>query len=127
MSDFKIPYETRRRKCSADDVPKCEQPTTATKFDDGKPPLSLLPRRALEEEALVLAHGAEKYGMNNWRKGMAFSRLADACLRHVYAFLDGEDKDEESGLSHLAHARCCLGFLLEYEGRRLGTDDRFGR
>ncbi len=108
---------------AVDQIKNCE----AVKFDDGKAPLSLLPRRALEEEALVLAHGAKKYGTHNWRKGMKFSRLADACLRHIYAFLDGEDKDEESGLSHLAHARCCLAFLLEYEGRRLGTDDRFAR
>ena len=99
----------------------------ATKHDTGKPPLGLLPRRALEEEAKVLAFGADKYGLHQWRKGMGFSRLADAALRHIYAFLDGEDTDPETGLSHLAHARCSLGFLLEYEGKRVGTDDRFGR
>ena len=30
-------------------------------------------------------------------------------------------------MSHLAHARCCLAFLLEYEGKKIGTDDRFKR
>lgn len=99
----------------------------AKKFDEGKPPLSLISRTALEEEAKVLAFGATKYGTHNWRKGMDFSRLVDAALRHIYAFADGEDKDKETGLSHLAHARCCLAFLLEYEGKSVGTDDRYGR
>lgn len=99
----------------------------AIKYDMGKPPLGLISRTALEQEAMVMAFGAKKYGMHNWRKGMDFSRLADAALRHVYAFLDGEDKDQETGLSHLAHARCCLAFLLEYEGKRIGTDDRYKR
>lgn len=99
----------------------------AIKFDTGKPPLSLIPRTALEEEAKVMAFGAGKYGRDNWRGGMDFSRLMDATLRHVYAFADGEDKDKETGLSHLAHARCCLAFLLEYEGKKIGKDDRYGR
>lgn len=106
---------------------KLDAPEQAAKFDAGKPPLSLISRTALEEEAKVMAFGAEKYGRDNWRKGMDFSRLADAALRHVYAFVDGEDKDKETGLSHLAHARCCLAFLLEFEGKSIGTDDRFGR
>lgn len=99
----------------------------ALKKDDGKPPLGLISRIALEEEAKVMAFGAAKYGTHCWRKGMDFSRLGDAALRHVFAFMDGEDKDAETGLSHLAHARCCLAFLLEYEGKKIGTDDRFGR
>lgn len=99
----------------------------AVKFDAGKPPLGLISRTALEEEAKVMAYGVSKYGTHNWRAGMDFSRLMDAALRHVYAFADGEDLDKETGLSHLAHARCCLAFLLEYQGKSLGTDDRFGR
>lgn len=99
----------------------------AVKFDAGKPPLCLISRTALLEEAKVMQFGVEKYGTHNWRGGMDFSRLMDAALRHVYAFADGEDLDKESGLSHLAHARCCLAFLLEYQGKKIGTDDRYGR
>lgn len=64
-----------------------------SKFDAGKPPLSLISRTALEEEARVMAFGKDKYGEHQWRGGMNFSRLMDAALRHVYAFADGEDKD----------------------------------
>ena len=99
----------------------------AIKFDAGKPPLGLISRIALEEEAKVMEFGKQKYGTHNWRQGMDFSRLMDAMLRHTYAFADGEDLDPETGLSHLAHARCCAAFLLEYQGRKVGTDDRFKR
>lgn len=94
------------------------------KFDLGKPPLSLLPRAALEAEAQVLAYGANKYGRDNWRLGMDHSRLLDACLRHIVAYAEGEDIDPESGLPHLAHARCSLGFLLHYRAAGVGKDDR---
>lgn len=108
-------------------VLKPAAPTEAKKFDGGKPPITLISRTALEEEARVMAHGATKYGRDNWRKGMDFSRLGDAAMRHILAYFDGEDKDPETGLSHLAHARCCLAFLIEYEARKYGKDDRHGR
>ena len=97
----------------------------AVKFDSGKPPIALISRVALEEEARVMAYGEKKYGTHNWRNGMDYSRLLDASLRHILAYADGEDKDPETGLSHLAHARCCLAFLSEYEQRKVGNDDRY--
>jgi hypothetical protein len=84
----------------------------------------MLPRAGLEEIALVLAHGARKYGRDNWRGGMKWSRLYDALLRHVEAFIDGEDLDRETGLPHLAHAGCNIFFLLEYMRLGKGEDDR---
>lgn len=97
----------------------------ALKFDHGKAPLGLISRTAQIEEARVLAFGAEKYARHNWRKGMEWSRLVDAALRHLTAWNEGEDVDPETGISHLAHARCDLGFLIEYQAKQLGTDDRF--
>jgi len=97
---------------------------SGVKFDTGKPPLGLIPRQALIAEAQVLAFGATKYGRDNWRGGMDWSRLTDAALRHLTAFIDGEDVDPETGISHLAHARCCMGFLLAYAELGLGRDDR---
>lgn len=100
---------------------------TAIKHDSDKPHLFLIPRSALEAEARVLGFGALKYGMHNWRQGFDWSRLIDAAMRHIVAFADGEDMDPESGLSHIAHARCMLGFLLSHQLEGLGTDDRFKR
>lgn len=95
------------------------------KFDQGKPRIELIPRSALLEEAAVLTFGAQKYDDDNWRGGMAWRRLIGAALRHTLAFADGEDLDPESGLSHLAHARCCLGFLIEYTSTHTELDDRY--
>ncbi len=101
--------------------------SSAIKHDKGKAPLSLIPFEALEAEALVMRFGAEKYGRDNWRGGMEWTRCIDAALRHIHAFANGEDSDPETGYSHLAHARCCLAFLLAYQVKELGTDDRVGK
>jgi len=99
--------------------------TGALKFDEDKPSMNLLSRIALEETAKVMDFGKEKYNAHNWRKGFAWSRPLSAAMRHIMAFNDGEDKDPESGLSHLAHAACCIMFLLEFEKTHQELDDRF--
>ena len=99
----------------------------AKKFDQGKPPISLISRTALEQEARVMDYGRNKYGAQNWRKGMEWSRAADAALRHIFAFMDGENTDSETGISHIAHARCCLAFLLDMEKNHPELDDRHGK
>lgn len=98
---------------------------SAKKQDLGKPPISMISRTALEAEAYALAFGAQKYDAYNWRKGFKWSRLIDSAMRHLIAFNDGEDLDPESGLTHLAHARCCLAFLLDHYYHQLGEDDRW--
>ena len=98
---------------------------TALKFDDGKLPLHLLSTEAMNQTAAVLQFGADKYAAHNWRKGFAWSRPLAAAMRHITAFNAGEDKDPESGLSHLAHAACCIMFLLEFEKTHKELDDRY--
>lgn len=93
-----------------------EIPATAgVKLDAGKPPMDLLDGLALEEVGRVLDFGATKYAPDNWRKGISKGRLLAAAIRHIYASARGEKKDPESGLSHLAHAMCCLMFALHFE------------
>jgi hypothetical protein len=110
-----------------DSVSKGEKPLSGTKHDSGKPPMELLPGDALVEISKVLGFGAQKYEAFNWVGGFKWGRLAGAALRHVFSWLSGEDKDPETGLSHLAHAACCLIFLITHEKRGLGKDDRCER
>ena len=94
------------------------------KFDTDKLRYDLLPPELLEETARVLTFGAEKYSARNWELGMAWSRPFGAMMRHMWAWWGGEDKDPETGYSHLAHAACCIAFLVAYERRGTGTDNR---
>jgi hypothetical protein len=104
---FELPHYIKfSRECQ-------EEKREGTKNDIEKPALSLLPSSMLLEVGEVLTFGAEKYTAHNWRNGIHLSRLTSAALRHILAFNEGEDMDEESGLSHLAHAICNLAFALE--------------
>jgi hypothetical protein len=91
----------------------------------GKARLDLVPPAAIEQIAQVLTFGAGKYGDNNWCRGARWGRYYSALLRHVFAWWRGENLDPETGLSHLAHAGCCLLFLMEYQRNDWGSDDRF--
>ena len=86
------------------------------KGDSGKPQWGLLPFRAVGEVVQVLTHGAQKYAPDNWRKVPGGRRrYLDAALRHIAAWAMGERLDRDSGLPHLAHAACCVLFLLELD------------
>lgn len=94
------------------------------KFDTGKDPWHLLPWDAARGIVKVLAFGAGKYGDRNWEHGMAWSRPFSALQRHLTAWWEGERCDPETGYSHLWHAGCCMVFLISFEIRGVGTDDR---
>lgn len=94
------------------------------KFDGDKVRLDLIPRMPLWALGRVLTYGAKKYEAWNWSKGMAWSRVYGAAMRHLTQWYDGEEGDEETGFSHLWHAFCCIMFLMVYEDRGIGKDDR---
>lgn len=103
--------------------PVPEKPTFM-KADHGKARYDLLPPEFLEETAKVLEFGARKYDDHNWARGADWGRYFSAMQRHMWAWWGGESDDPETGLTHLAHAACCLSFLMAYEARGLGTDNR---
>lgn len=79
---------------------------------------------ALEELGRVAGYGATKYDKFNFVKGYDWSLSINALFRHLLAFMDGEDYDEENGATHTAsvawHALALTTFLL----RERGNDDR---
>lgn len=86
---------------------------SGVKHDSEKLRLDLLPWDALEPVARVLQFGAKKYDDDNWRKVPdQRRRYFAAALRHLSAWKRGEKIDPESGLPHLAHAACCVLFLI---------------
>lgn len=117
MNTFKEDFEALYHKQS--------DTQTGNKFDDNKVDMSLLSPIALTKIGQVMTYGKKKYSANNWRKGLAWSRVLAAAIRHILSYLGGEDKDSETGLSHIAHAACCLMFLLEFEETHKNLDDRY--
>ena len=87
--------------------------------------ISVLSFTVLLELALAIFEGARKYGKFNWRKdGVRASVYVDACFRHVGAWQEGEEIDEDSGLSHLVKAQACLHILRDAQIRGKMVDDR---
>jgi hypothetical protein len=96
--------------------------------------MDLLPPEFLFATATILTFGAKKYADRNWEQGMKWGRVFGALMRHMWYWWGGKgptttnflfgDTDEETGYSHLWHAACCLAFLISYEERKIGEDDR---
>ena len=107
---------------------------TGIKYDADKVRMDLLPPELLFAVAEILTFGAKKYADRNWEKGMSWGRVYGALMRHLWAWWGGKgpttksflfgDLDAETGKSHLWHAGCCIAFLIAYEERSIGTDDR---
>lgn len=110
------------------------QPKELKKLDQDKVPLQLVPASLMWSVATILAFGAKKYAPRAWEKGMEWSRVYGALLRHLTCWFAGKgptsrsfiwgELDSETKHSHLWHAGCCLAFLIEYEETNVGTDDR---
>lgn len=98
---------------------------SGVKHDQGKTRYELLPPEFLEAVASILTFGAQKYADRNWERGIKYSRVFGALMRHLWAWWRGNNLDDETGKSHLWHAGCCLAFLITYETRNMsGFDDR---
>ncbi|NCC83986.1 MAG: hypothetical protein EOM03_07655 [Clostridia bacterium] len=85
------------------------------KFNDGG--------SVLDELTMAMEYGIAKYDRNNWKKGMEWSRLLDAGMRHGIAILRGEDIDPDSGNTHLAHMLGSIHMLIGNIELGVGTDD----
>lgn len=95
------------------------------RYNENKPLMSLASPLASEGIASILTFGAKKYAKHNWMKGLPYTEVVDSLLRHVSAFLRGEDTDPESGLLHVDHIQCNAMFLSHFiHAGRTDLDDR---
>jgi len=97
----------------------------ALRYNKGKLKWSLVDFKSLESMVRVLEMGAEKYEPWNWKKGMPVSEVSESLLRHMFAFLEGEDNDQESGIDHLGHVLCNAMFLSYIMREKQHYDDRY--
>lgn len=67
-------------------------------------PYDLVPFREIAEAyARVAEKGAKKYSPWNWTLGFTRIQIIGSLLRHTWAYLRGEDHDDETGLLHTDH------------------------
>lgn len=94
-------------------------------FGVRKPSAQFIPPVAIVEESVVMALGAAKYGAFNWQDDpVDATTYYSAAVRHLLQWFSGEDRDSESGASHLAHVRACMAILLDAQASGKLVDDR---
>lgn len=96
----------------------------ALRYNEGKLKWSLIDWKSLEPMVRVLEVGAEKYTPYNWQKGMPVTQISESLLRHMFAFLDGENTDAESKIEHLGHVMSNAMFLIYIMREKPNYDDR---
>jgi hypothetical protein len=101
-----------------------EEKQSGDRFNEGKLKWSLVSFKALEPMVRVLMFGAKKYDAFNWQKGLSYTEICESLLRHVHAFLEGEDNDKESKIEHIGHIMCNAMFLSFMFLFRKDKDDR---
>jgi hypothetical protein len=100
------------------------------KYDSGKPMSGLMLRDfagALTKVAEVSTYGCLKYGSpSGWQRvENGQTRYHDALVRHLLSE-PSQEKDEESGLLHLAHAAWNALAILELKLKEKKDDPRIG-
>ena len=96
----------------------------ALRYNQGKTQWSLVDFDSLEGLVHVLEYGAKKYNKDNWKKGMPVTQVSESLMRHLFAFLRGEDIDPESGCRHISHVMCNTMFLEYILREKPHYDDR---
>lgn len=99
----------------------------ATRHNEGKLKWSLVHFDSFHPMVRVLEFGAEKYSIDNWKKGLYTKEICESMLRHIFAYLNGEDIDGDSKLSHVGHIQANAMFLgymdmnmPEFDNRDIG-------
>lgn len=91
-----------------------------------KVPFGALPWAVVAEAAVGMGEGAVKYGAHNWRTsgGVEAMTYIAGALRHLTAYVMGEDTDAASGLPHVVKAISSLMVLRDAQLNGAAIDNR---
>ncbi len=102
-----------------------KQENPKDQYGKAKVAMELVPATSIIYEALAMADGANKYGPYNWRENEVRAGIyIGAAMRHLSAWYNGEENAEDSGVSHLGHAKACLGIIIDAMECEKLVDDR---
>jgi len=76
-------------------------------LQENKGRFDLLPAYAIDLLAKHFEAGANKYGDENWRKGIPLRRYLDSMIRHLFKFLAGA-KDEPHLIAAIWNGMCLI-------------------
>ncbi|HXS14474.1 MAG TPA: dATP/dGTP diphosphohydrolase domain-containing protein [Acidobacteriaceae bacterium] len=92
----------------------------STKID-----LGLVPDSLIAYISNAFLEGALKYGRYNWRvAGVRASIYHAALKRHLAKWWNGQDRDPQTRVHHLANALACIAIILDAEVYGKLNDDR---
>lgn len=96
------------------------------RLNEGKLRYDLIPTEGIEELAKVFTYGAEKYGIDNWRKGLSWRECIASAKRHIAALEAGNDynMDDDPSLLHAACAAANLMMIASFYKIHPEFDDR---
>ena len=112
--------------CPACKTTQKELPASGGKKDDtGKLDWALLPLYPIREVIKVLMWGEKHYDRDNWQLvENARLRYYNAAMRHITTWFEGKKADSDTKLPHLAHAICCLIFLMWFDKKGYKDADK---
>ena len=84
------------------------------RFGSAKVPLHLVPPTSIIIQAICMDDGNIKYGPYNTRvEPIQCLGYLSAAMRHIQAFLDGQEYDSVTGKPHLGYAQATVGLVLD--------------
>lgn len=87
--------------------------------------ITALPQIGVVLGAEAMRDGDSKHGPYNWHYAPISARLLiDGTLRHLFAWMRGEEKASDSGVHHLGHCIARLSILLDAQANGTLIDDR---
>lgn len=99
-----------------------------------KDPIHLVPTEGIRGISHAMRYGAyeakrvdgkQGYGPFNWRDTkISYTVYLDAIMRHTMKLIDGEDIDQDSGVSHESHIGANICILLDAKKEGVLVDDR---
>jgi len=95
------------------------------RFNQTKSKWSYVRFSALKPLTDVLEFGATKYKPFNYTKGLSQVEICESLLRHIIAYMEGANNDNESQLNILGHIQANAYFLEYNRLHHPELDDRF--
>ena len=123
FSDSSFP-EAELSSDKKDILLNCVSTNPKTNIGSSKMQMSMMSPLATAYEILALTNGGSKYGNNNYRATPVVASIyLDAILRHLFAFLSGEEFDID-GVPHLGAIRANAGIIIDARSNGTLIDDR---